>query len=112
MTQEQKNNIQGNFPAVLGSLTLISEPISYDDRSGEHLVRGTAEVGKDLQLLCVEETNLDKARNWVKAYLPDANIQIFSFQQLTQAQAVNKTVSPYLADIFSLKKFNKLCSSI
>lgn len=112
LTKEQKKNIEENFPAVFGSMTLLSEPTSYYDGSGEHLVRGTAQVGKDLQLLCVEKGNLGKANKWVQAHLPDANIQVFSFDQLREAQKINKKVSPYLADIFSLNKFNKLCTAI
>jgi hypothetical protein len=110
LTKEQKKNIKKNFPAVLGSITLLSEPTSYDDNSGEHLVRGAAQVGNDLQLLCVEKGNLRKAKKWVQAHLTDANIKIFSFEQLEEAQKINKIVSPFLTDIFSLKKFNKLCT--
>jgi hypothetical protein len=109
LTEGEKKNIENNFPAVLGSLTLLPEPTSYDDAKGEHTVRGMVELGKDLQLLCVEKNNLERAQKWVSEHLPDSNIQLFTFEQLKEAQKINKVVSPYLADILSFKKFQKLC---
>ncbi len=112
LTEEQKKNIEGNFPAVLGSMTLLSNPCSFDDSTGEHLVPGTAEVGKDLQLLCVKKEDSDKAKKWVDIHNFSAKVQIFSFEQLEDAQKINKKISPFLADIFSLKKFKKLCGAV
>ena len=44
--------------------------------------------------------------------LPDANLQIFSFDNLSAAQRINKKISPYLADIFSRDKFDQLCLNV
>ncbi len=110
LTAEEKQSINENFPAVFGSMTLLSEHITPDDDTGEYLVRGTALVGKDLQLLCVQKGNLEIAKKWAKT-VPDASIKIFSFDQLSEAQKYNRAISPYLADIFSMKKFKALCAS-
>jgi hypothetical protein len=112
LTERQKANIKGNFPAVLGSLTLFSQPYSYDDETGEHLVKGRVRMGRDLQLLCVNEQDKERAEAWKHHHLPDSNIEIFTFDQLHEAQEINKIISPYFADIFSKKKLEKLCTSV
>lgn len=107
LTPEQKKKIQNNFPAVLGSYTLLGEPLKYCDNR-EYLMHGAVQLGKDLQFLCVSTIHFLKAKSWVKTHLPDANIRVFTFFALEAAQRVDQKMSPYLFDYFSLKKLKKL----
>ncbi|MEZ5315118.1 MAG: hypothetical protein R3E91_02770 [Chlamydiales bacterium] len=108
LTEGQKHNIKEGFPAVLGSLTLLSRPASYNSSSGEYVVSNTAKLGEDLQLLCVKKEDLKKAETWLESYGLEEKMQIFSFEELTEAQKVNKQILPYLIDILSVKKMRSI----
>lgn len=104
LTPEQKAIIADNFPAVLGSRTLFGHPKSF-----EHVVYGTAKLGEDIQVLCVEMDSVERAKKWVEEN--SLSLEVFSFGQLEEARKAYLVLSPYLADILSVKKLSR-CPSL
>ncbi len=108
LSELQKEDILNSFPSVVGSYTLLSHPFSFDDRSGEYTVHGAAELGKDLQVIFVKKEDAAKAKDFLTAKGLSDKVKIYSFEQLEHATALNKVISPHLADIFSSKKMANL----
>lgn len=110
LNAEQREAIQKSFPTVLGSSTLFAKPVNYLDKGNEHVIRESAEVGKDIQFLCVQDEDIEKANAWVEQHRRDCRMQVFSFTQLSEAQHLCSQIEPFLIDIFSEEKLKRFIS--
>lgn len=98
--------IKHPYPLVMGSKNLHPRTVAYN--STEKCCEKSALLGKDIQIIFVEEKNTEHLRSFLKGHGLESKITLIDMESLSAAVLLNQLASPYFADIASRKKITAL----
>lgn len=102
-----KEAIKSIFPITFGSTTLnplTAEPQNPSERCSVKATR----LGKDLQYIFVNASDITKVRNFLKGQGLENTVKVIDNSHLDGAILLNRLAAPYFCDIASRKKMETL----
>ena len=104
LSNERCNRSNNRFPRSLPPIISCEPSATLDDWSGEQLVEGSAKLGRDIQTLFVDSSDLPQAEKFLSDNGLKDKVKAYTFEELDKAREMSSRVKPYFADIFSMQK--------